>query len=100
MAAIEIKIFDKEQNRLNNFYQNYGHISDTSIEIIVIDEDGKTVFSSSGTVNDFGFFEIEFLILDNSKRETLTATINVENKTSKSNKVLQIFSLGAKPQGD
>ena len=60
----------------------------------------KEVFSSSGVTNDFGFFGVEFLILDNSKRETLTVTINAENETSKLTKVLQIFSLGARPQND
>ena len=100
LAAIEIKIFDKQQNNLNNFYQNFGHVSDVNTMITVIDEEGKEVFSSNGTTNERGFFGTEFLILDNSKKETLTVTINVENEVSKATKVLQIFSLGAEPQND
>ena len=100
LAVIEIKIFDKQQNNSNKFYQNFGYISDVSTMITVIDEEGKEVFSSNGITNERGFFGVEFLILDNSKRETLTVTINAENEFSKSTKVLQIFSLGAEPQND
>ena len=40
---------------------------------------------------------MEYLIPDNSKRETLTVTINAENENSRSTKFLQIFSLGNEP---
>jgi hypothetical protein len=52
------------------------------------------VFSSNGITNDKGLFETNYLIPDNSKRETLTVTINVENKNSSSSKILQVFALG------
>lgn len=93
-AQIEVKIYDKQQNKLNDFNLNYGHISNTNIEILVMDEDNQEFYFSSGITNNKGFFETEFLIPDNSKRETLTVTINAENEDSKSSKILQIFSLG------
>ena len=98
LVQIEVKIFDEEQNKLNNFYQNYGYVSNASVEIMVSDDEGKEIFSSNGVTTDRGFFEAEFLILDNPKRETLTVTINAENEFSKSTKVLQIFDLGAIPK--
>lgn len=52
------------------------------------------MFSSNGITNDKGLFETNYLIPDNSKRETLTVTINVENKNSSSSKILQVFALG------
>jgi len=95
IAKIDIKIFDKEQNKLNDFNQNYGLISNTDIKIIVLDEENQEFYSSSGITNDRGFFSAEFWIPENSKRERLTVTINAENEDSKSSKILQIFSLGA-----
>ncbi len=94
---IDIKIFDEQQNKLNDFYQNYGHISNTNIEVSIIDEDSQNVYSSNGITNSKGFYEIEYLIPENSKRETLTVTINAENEDSKSSKILQVFSLGRAP---
>ena len=32
---IDIKIFNKEQNKLNNFYQNYDFIPNTNIEVLI-----------------------------------------------------------------
>ena len=96
-AQIDVKIYDKEQNKFNDFNQNYGYVSNTDITIMVLDEDNQEFFSSSGITNDKGFFETEFLIPDNSIRELLTVTINAENEDSKSSKILQIFSLGRIP---
>ena len=93
-AQIDIKIFDKKQNKLNNFNQNYGYIPNTDIEILVVSEDNQEFYFSNGVTNDKGFFETKFLIPDNSKRETLTVTINAENENSKSSKILNIFNLG------
>ena len=100
IAQIEVKIFDKQQNKLNDFYQNYVYVPDTNIETIVVNKKNQEFFSSAGTTNNLGFFETEFLIPDNSKRETLTVTINAENKQSESSKVLQIFVLGTIPDKD
>ena len=94
---IDVKIFEKERNKLNNFYQKDNSISNTNIEIIVINEDGQNVYSSNGITNDRGLYEMEYLIPENSKRETLTVTINTENENLKSSKILQIFSLGRAP---
>ena len=96
-AQIEIKIYDKEQNKLNDFNQNYGYVSNTNIEVLVIDEDNQELYSSSGITNEKGFFETEFFIPENSKREVLAVTINAENENSKTSKILQIFSLGRIP---
>lgn len=94
---IDVKIFEKERNKLNNFYQKDNSISNTNIEIIVINEDGQNVYSSNGITNDRGLYEMEYLIPENSKREILIVTINAENENSKSSKILQVFSLGREP---
>jgi len=94
---IDIKIFNKDQNKLNDFYQNYDFIPNTNIEILIIDEDSKSVYSSNGITTNKGLYEMEYLIPENSKRETLTVTINAENENSKSSKILQVFSLGRAP---
>ncbi len=96
-ARIDIKIYDAEQNRLNDFYQNYGFIPNTHIEILVVDEENQEFYSTDGIINDKELLEIEFYITENSKRETLTVIINAENENSKSSKILQIFSLGRAP---
>lgn len=97
LILIDVKIFDEHQNTLNNFYQNDGTVANTDIEVLIIDEDDQVFYSSNGTTNEKGLYEIEYLIPDNSKRETLTVTINAENKNSRSTKILQIFSLGNEP---
>jgi len=96
-ARIDIKIYDTEQNRLNDFNLNQGFVPNTNIEVLVVDEDNQEFYSTSGITNDKGLLEIEFYIPENSKRETLTVTINAENENSKSSKILQIFSLGREP---
>lgn len=55
------------------------------------------MFSSSGITNDKGLFETKYIIPDNSKRETLTITINPENENASSSKILQVFTLGNIP---
>jgi len=96
-AQIDVKIYELEQNRLNNFYQNYGFVPNINIEVLVVDEENQEFYSTNGITNDKGLLEIEFYIPENSKRETLTVTINAENENSKSSKILQIFSLGRAP---
>ncbi|MCH7524710.1 MAG: hypothetical protein IIC74_06815 [Bacteroidetes bacterium] len=98
-ARIDIKIYDAEQNRLNDFYQNYGFIPNTHIEILVVDEENQEFYSTDGIINDKELLEIEFYIPENSKRETLTVTINAESENSKSSKILQIFTLGNEKTG-
>ena len=94
---IDVKIFEKERNKLNNFYQKDNSISNTKIEIIVINEDVQNVYSSNGITNYRGLYDMEYLIPENSKREILIVTINAENENSKSSKILQVFSLGREP---
>ena len=100
VAQIEIKTFDKEQNKLNNFNQNYGQISDVKTSVKITDEQNQVIHLSNGTTNEFGFFETELLIADNSRRESLTVEIIAENENSRSSKILQIFSLGIRPNND
>ena len=95
--SIDVKVFDKEQNNYGNYNQNYGYIPNTNVTIVITDDDNNEVFSSNGITNDKGLFGINYLIPDNSKRETLTATINAENKNSSSSKILQVFALGNIP---
>ena len=94
---IDIKIFDKEQNKYNDFSQNYAHISNTNIQVVITNEENKEVFSSNGTTNDKGLFETKYLVPENSKRETLTIVISAENDNSSSSKILQSFILGNIP---
>jgi hypothetical protein len=96
-ARIDVKIYDTELNRSNDFNQNYGFVPNTNIEILVVDEENQEFYSTDGIINDKEILEIEFYIPENSKRETLTVTINAENENSKSSKILQIFSLGRAP---
>ena len=100
IAQIEIKIYDKDQNKLNNFNQNYGQISDANVSVKITNNENEIIHSVNGATNEFGFFEIEMLIPDNSKRESLTVEIIAENENSKASKILQIFSLGTRPQSD
>ncbi len=98
-AQIDVKIYDIEQNRLNNFYHDMGFVPNTNIEVLVVDEENQEFYSTDGIINDKEILEIEFYMPENSKRETLTVTINAENENSKSSKILQIFSLGREPDG-
>jgi len=96
-AQINIKIYDIEQNRLNDFYHDAGFVPNTNMDVLVVDEENQEFYSTNGTTNDRGLLEIEFFIPENSKRETLTVTINAENENSKTSKILQIFNLGEPP---
>ncbi len=93
-AYITMKIFDEEQNKLNNFNQKDGRISNVDINILVVDGRNQEFFSSNGTTDDKGFFETRFWIPDNYKRDSLTATIDAENENSKSSKILQMYTIG------
>lgn len=94
---VDVKVYEKDQNKLNDFYLNYGFISGVDINIKFTDEDGKIVFSSNGTTNQKGLFESQYLIPENSKRETLILTIDAENEKSSMSKIFQVFSLGRMP---
>ncbi len=95
-VSISIKIFDPIKNKLNDFYQNYGMISNTQIQVTVMDNNIE-IFSGEGTTNENGLFEIGF-INPVDKVNTYTVTINAENENSMSTKILQIFNLGASPK--
>ena len=96
-AKIDIKIFDINQNKLNDFNQNYGHIPNTNIKITVVDKNGQIFSSSDGITNERGFYNTEFFIPKNSQSETFTVIINAENDNSKLSKTIQIFNLGEVP---
>jgi len=91
---VDVKIFEHEQNKYNKFDQNFGFISDVDIQVTITNEEQEEIFSSVGISNDKGLFETKYLIPDNSKRETLTITINAENDNSSSSKIFQVFTLG------
>ncbi len=97
IVYIDVKIYDKKQNKLNNFDQNYGYVSNVDINVQITDESEQVVFSSNGITNKRGLFETQYLIPENSKRETLTVTITAENENSTTSKILQVFSLGQIP---
>jgi hypothetical protein len=95
-VSISIKIFDPIKNKLNDFYQNYGMISNTQIQVTVMDNNIE-IFSGEGTTNENGLFEIGF-ITPADKVNTYAVTINAENENSMSTKILQIFNLGTSPK--
>ncbi len=95
-VSISIKIFDPIKNKLNDFYQNYGMISNTQIQVTVMDNNIE-IFSGEGTTNENGLFEIGF-INPVDKVNIYTVTINAENENSMSTKILQIFNLGTSPK--
>ncbi len=97
-AQIDLKIYDKTQNKLNDYYLNQGFAPNVNIEVIITDQENQQVFSDNGTTNEKGFFQTEFYIPERS-RETFTVTINAEDDDSQGSKILQIFSLGAPPDG-
>jgi len=94
---IDVKIFDKEQNKYDDFAQNYGQISNVNVQVIITDKNNQEMFSSDGITNDKGLVESKYLVPDNSNRETLTVTISAENENSSSSKILQVFTLGNIP---
>jgi len=97
-ARIDIKIYDINQNKLNDFNLNYGFVPDTNVKVLVLDGENQEFYSVNGTTNDKGLLEIEFFVPEKSQ-ETFTITIDAENENSKSSKILQIFSLGETPDG-
>ncbi len=97
-AFVTIKTFDKESNKLNDFFQQGGRLPNTNIEILVVDGSNQKFFSFNGTTNKNGFLETKIWIPDNYKRDSLTATIDAENENSKSSKILEIFTLGKQPR--
>lgn len=99
-AKIDVKIFDSNQNKLNDFNQNSGYIPNTNIKIIVLDKNGQIFLSSDGITNERGFYNAEFFIPRNSQSGTFTVIIDAENDNSKSSKTIQIFNLGEVPDHD
>ena len=99
-AKIDMKIFDKDQNKLNNFNQNYGYIPNTNIKITVLDKNGQIFSSSEGITNERGFYNAQFFIPKNNQNEIFTVIIIAENDNSKSTKTIQIFNLGKVPDHD
>ena len=97
-ANISMYIFDKEQNKLNNYYEKYGRLPNSNINILVLDGENQEFFSNNGTTDDKGFFEARFWIPDNYKRDEFMVTIDAENENSKSSKILQLFTLGNEPK--
>lgn len=91
---IDVKTYEKDQNKFYKFNQNYGQVSNVNVKVFIEDENDQQIFSSSGITNDKGLFETKYQIPDNSKRETLTITIIAENENSASSKMLQAFALG------
>ncbi len=93
-AYITMKIFDEEQNKLNNFNQKDGLLQNVNINVLVLDGNNNEFYSSNGTTDEKGFFETRFWIPDNYKRDSLIATIVAENENSKSSKILQMYTIG------
>ncbi len=93
-AYITMKIFDEEQNKLNNFNQKDGRLANVNINVLVLDGNNNEFYSSNGITDEKGFFETRFWIPDNYKRDSLTATIDAEDDNSKSSKILQMYTIG------
>lgn len=99
-ATIEIKTYDPVQNKLNDFNLNYGFVPDININVMVLDENNQEFYSAKGITNNKGFFDTEFYIPERYPQETLTVTIMAEDEDSESSKILQVFTLGARPDKD
>jgi len=95
---IDVKIYEKEKNFLNDFNLNYGFVPNTEIKIMILDENGDEFYSSNGITNEKGYFTTKFLMPESDLRQTLSVTITAENENSKTSKMLQIFSLGNKSE--
>ncbi len=93
-ARIDIKIYDKEQNKLNYFDQNYGLVPNTNVKILVIDDENQEYYSTNGTTDGLGLLQIEFFVPKYTVGEFIV-TIDAENENSKTSKILQILSLSA-----
>lgn len=96
-AKIDVKIFDSNQNKSNDFNQNYGYVPNTNIKITVLDKQGQIFSSSDGIVNEVGFYNVQFFIPKHNQSGTFTVIIDAENDNSKSSKTIQIFNLGEVP---
>ena len=79
-AYITMKIFDEEQNKLDNFNQKDGRLANVNIDVLILDGSNQEFFSNNETTDDKGFFEARFWIPDNYKRDSLTATIDAETR--------------------
>jgi len=99
-AQIDVKIYDPIQNKLKDFNQNYGFLTNTNVEIIILDANNEEFYSAVEITNDKGFVETKFYIPERYPRESLTVIINAENENSKSSKILQIFTLGEVPNNN
>ena len=97
---MNIKIFDINQNKSNDFNQNYRYVPNTNIKITVLDKNGQIFSSSDGITNERGFYNTGFFIPKNIQSGTFTVIINAENDNSKSSKTIQIFNLGEVPDHD
>lgn len=98
-AKIDVKIFDSNKNKSNDFNQNYGYVPNTNIKMTVLDKKGQIFSSSDGITNERGFYNTQFFIPKNSQSGTFTVIIDAENDNSKSTKTIQIFNLGEVPDG-
>ncbi len=50
-ADISMYIFDKEQNKLNNYYEKSGRLPNTNINILVLDGSDEKFYSVNGTTS-------------------------------------------------
>lgn len=92
-AKIDVKIFNKTQNKLNNFNQNYGFIKNTHIEFVVLNEQNEIFVTFTSKTDDNGLFSSKFFSQENIPQETFTIEITAENENSKSFKTIEIFNL-------
>ena len=99
-AKIDVKIFDSNQNKLNDFNQNYGFVPNTTIKTTILDENGQIFSSSDGITNERGFYNTQFFIPKNNQNGIFTIIIDAENDNSKASKTIQIFNLGEVPDHD
>lgn len=93
-AFISVKVFDEEINKLDDYNQKDGTISNVNINVLVIDGRSQEFFSTNGTTNDSGFYETKFWIPDNYRRDTLTVTVDAENENSESSKIFKVSTIG------
>ncbi|WP_428324218.1 hypothetical protein [Nitrosopumilus sp.] len=99
-AILDIKVYDPEQNKLNDYNLNYGFLANTNIEVIVLNENNEEFYSTTGITNDEGLFGVNFSIPEKYPQETMIITIKADDEDSESSRILQMFTLGdTSPKG-
>lgn len=73
-----IRVYDAKENPKDNFYQNWGYLSNVNVTATIFGSDGNVVRSFSGLTNNFGYFSDGFFVPSNFRVGTYTTQIMAE----------------------